>query len=432
MKVFLTKVSLFILPVIVILFINDYIITSGLQKSRYKAYAQWNDIFSGTIDADVIINGDSRAWVFFNPQIIDTTLKVYSYNFGEDSYRFIMQYYRYKTYRKYNKKPKFIIQTVGLNTLNKTENLFNYEQTFPYVSDSNIRKATKHYKSFNKFTYFLPYYRYHRHDKLIKIAHNEFFNKKHYYNQRYKGYHGHDNKWDSKFEKFKKKYPNGKSIKLDTNAVLLFDKFLSECKKEDIYVFLVFPPEYYEAQKYTNNRDSIIAKYKYFSKKYDYEYIDFSADTLSKNINLFYNSQHLNKKGSNLFSIKLSNFIYKFIETNPNILTNFNVKSKYNLNYKFEVNYYSNTRVLTYKTKIKESSFRIIPFFLHIYTKNNHKSKIINKDFHWDMRKGKIEKKDGFWYYSVNLPKISIEKIRTGQTLNKKKIIWEKTLIIKK
>jgi hypothetical protein len=55
------------------------------------------------------------------------------------------------------------------------------------------------------------------------------------------------------------------------------------------------------------NKDSIIAIYTDCAKKYNALFIDSSNDSLSKRKDLFYNSQHLTKKGSELFSLQLAN-----------------------------------------------------------------------------------------------------------------------------
>ncbi len=50
--------------------------------------------------------------------------------------------------------------------------------------------------------------------------------------------------------------------------------------------------------------------YHSFSKKYDIPFLDYSDDTsLTYDTAYFYNAMHLNKKGAELFTLKLANDI---------------------------------------------------------------------------------------------------------------------------
>ena len=50
----------------------------------------------------------------------------------------------------------------------------------------------------------------------------------------------------------------------------------------------------------------IISLYQHFSEKYDIPFLDYSNDELSYSTKYFYNSQHLNRTGAELFTAKLA------------------------------------------------------------------------------------------------------------------------------
>ncbi len=66
------------------------------------------------MSSDVIIQGNSRAVHHIDPKILDSVLYIDSYNLGMDGCSFNLQYARFKIFEKYNKKPKLIIQSVGV------------------------------------------------------------------------------------------------------------------------------------------------------------------------------------------------------------------------------------------------------------------------------------------------------------------------------
>ena len=98
---------------------------------------------------------------------------------------------------------------------------------------------------------------------------------------------------------------------LDDAIINLFDSFLADCKKKDIEVMMFYPPEYFEARTLIRNREQILSIYKRLSEKYDIVFLDYSDDELSYNVEYFYNSQHLNRKGAELFTSKLASDLLK-------------------------------------------------------------------------------------------------------------------------
>jgi hypothetical protein len=120
------------------------------------------------------------------------------------------------------------------------------------------------------------------------------------------GCFGRDWKWDSSFNSFKISNPQGVNNKISKETLSLFDDFLDESVTARSIVFLVNPPSYYESQEYINNYDSILDIYRKYQKKDQVFFLDYSNLDLSRDTLYFYNSQHLNKLGSELFTKRLA------------------------------------------------------------------------------------------------------------------------------
>ena len=394
MKKFIIKVSLFLLPILIVFVLLDTITTKGLKKAEFGNFDVWNDIISGNIDADIIINGDSRAWVHVSTSIIDSSLNSYSYNLGADSYRFNMQNAKFKLYEKYNKKCKFVIQIVGLYTTNLTQNLTEKKQLLPYFDEKIIRDIALEHDNFNEFEIYIPFYKYNKRYKLIEKAINIYFNKKTYKTKKIKGYRGLNRKWDGKFEKFIKANPKGIKIKQSKKIRKEFETYIKYLQDNNIDIIMVYPPELKEAQMYTNNRDEIINYYKYISKTYNIKFIDFSNNYLSNSKKMFYNSQHLNRKGSIIFTKILCDTIKYFSQNgifndNTNkILTHKLTNEISNKNY--SIKFDKKESKIIYKFKQEPGNFRFNKFFIHIYPKDykylpkkRKKYKYNNIAFYW-------------------------------------------------
>src|ERR1700747_729442 len=141
MKKIILRTLLFCLAPVPLLYLLQHIVDTGLRKSRYYYYSEWNDLFNGKINADLVVMGTSRAWVQVSPGILDSMLHLNSYNLGMDGTAFKIQYERFKMYMQHNKKPKYILQEVGYtSTLVKSDQLPVLQQFLPYLNDPIVWK----------------------------------------------------------------------------------------------------------------------------------------------------------------------------------------------------------------------------------------------------------------------------------------------------
>ena len=89
------------------------------------------------------IYGSSRAWLHIDPEIIEDSLDLTSYNFGIDGHNFRLQYLRHLEYLRKNNKPHIILHSIDIFTLQYEHDLFHMEQFLPFMLwNNNIRKYT--------------------------------------------------------------------------------------------------------------------------------------------------------------------------------------------------------------------------------------------------------------------------------------------------
>lgn len=308
MKKYILSILFFALPIIFVMFVADYFISNNHKKNHESPgeIEVWNDIYAGNIDSDIAIYGSSRAWVHINPSILEDSLNLKAYNFGMDGQNFWLQYLRHKEYLKHNKPPKLIILSVDVFSLEKRKDLYELNQFLPYMLwNKNIIKFTSSYNGFTYKDYYFPLLRYG--GKIRKIE--NLLNLEQVDNIevtfRQNGFKGMERKWNDDLAKAKLKMAQYK-IEIDSSSVNLFNQFLIESKENNIKVILVYTPEYIDGQKFVENRNEIIKIYKDFAIKYNLLFLDYSNDDLCKKKELFYNSSHLNKKGADIFTRKLS------------------------------------------------------------------------------------------------------------------------------
>ena len=313
MKRFILKLLLFLSIPLCFLYVLSYIVDTGLKKSKYFYYSEWNDLFNGRINADLLVLGNSRAWVHFSPQILDSMLNLNSYNLGLDGACLNAQLVRFKLYLLYNNKPKYIIQEIGATGSLINGTLPHLQQLYPYLDNSEIWKIVKSSDpSFGVLERYFPLYKYNNELTLIKEGILSNFGKG-VKPTKYKGYEGRKILWDNGFESFVKLYPKGTISKIDSSQFSVLMDYIDFCKKNDIKIIFVTSPTYKEYIPYVLNYTQVIDTITNIANANNIPYLDYTKDTLCNSKEYFYNTNHLNYIGSRLFSIKFANDIKKYI-----------------------------------------------------------------------------------------------------------------------
>jgi len=319
MKHFVKCTILFLFPIFLLAYPIDLYISNYLKKSNdyFGEFEVWNAIYDNKINTDIAIYGSSRAWVGIDPQILADTLHTSVYNLGIDGHNFWLQYLRHLEYLKNNKAPKQIILAVDFGSLQKRKDLYLYEQFLPYMLwNNNVTQYTKSYIGYSYFDYYIPLVRYIGKSSVLKNTLKTILKEKEIPSYRSLGYKGVAKEWTNEFELARTKMKNY-TVEINAASVDLLNTFLSDCKKNNVDVILVYTPEYIDGQKFIKNRQEVIDIYKTYAKKYESLFLDYSKNKINYNKQYFYNATHLNKRGSNLFSKILAHDLLKSQEKTP-------------------------------------------------------------------------------------------------------------------
>jgi len=313
MKKFLLQLVLFLAPLVLLAFVADRYINQTLKTSKTGDYAVWNDILDGKVNSDIVIYGSSRAWLQLNPRIIEDSTGKGVYNLGIDGHNFYMQYLRHDLLLRYNKPPATIILSLDNFTFDKKKDLYNPEQFLPYLDNKEILDATKTYFGFDFYDYKLPLIRYAgQRDALnnaLKIMIKPSLNNM----ARYKGYSGQELIWNNDLDRamaIQKKYVQH----FDSATIQLFDQFLRETRDMKTEIIMVYSPEFIGGQQFVSNRKEVFAIYDSFAHENHIPFFEYSKDNMCLDKDFFYNSQHLNSNGANVFTRKMIRDIKEYRE----------------------------------------------------------------------------------------------------------------------
>ena len=308
LEAFTIRLTHFLLLLCIVACASDFIISRKLKTSNTAAsgeYSTWNDLYNGKIESEIAVYGSSRAVAHINPLIIEDSLKLSCYNLGIDGHNFWMQYFRHIELLKYNEAPKVIVLSLDPTTLTSKGGIFNSDQFLPYMlNDECIRMYATSYNYFSAWDYRVPMVRYFGKDHLILHVLKLFVRSQPDSLARQKGYYGQRLGWNTDLLEARKMLLSYK-VGIDTGAVTLLEKFLRECQGRGMKIIFVYTPQYIEGQQFIENKQSIMDIYRQLGSRHDIPFLDYSSDSICLSKKYFYNSSHLNKAGSELFSRKL-------------------------------------------------------------------------------------------------------------------------------
>ena len=304
MKKFVKGILVFTLSVLFVATISDFAISKGLKRTERGHFYTMNALMNQTMDADVVILGNSRAAGSYNPSVIDTMLHVNSRNLGVSGQPFGVSYLRWQLYHRRNNNPNLLIVNIDFRDLRMVTKGVEKDQYYPYMHDTLV----KPYLDLYGFTWpekHIPMYRYRGDYKLMalglcELLHLRHDQKGHYY----KGYANENTKWEG--QNLNKILSQG-TIKgqCEPQAVQLLEQFLRETQHDSIPVVFVYAPLY---KKLKDNLDETQTRkaYQDLSKKYDIPLLDFSEMDFCSDTSFFINGHHVNQKGANAFTAKLA------------------------------------------------------------------------------------------------------------------------------
>lgn len=298
------------------LYVVQYIVDTGLQKNKNGNYEQWNKIFSGDLNSDIIVLGSSRALVHYDPRIIENYTGFTCYNFGISGGGFLMQNAKWESYLEYNKPPLIAVQNVDLDMLLKDDEIFGKSQFLPYLSERTVADNLKQMDNSIWIENLIPLYKYRGLRSSFILGLKSYFGLIN--NTKSAFYHGYaevNKEWDNSFEEFKSSH---KEIIYSWDKMQFGFNYLrnliQECKNKNIDLILAYAPMYIERQEITPQKETVDSIFSEMAASNNIQFWDYSKDSVCFNKEYFYNSSHLNTKGSKIFSRHFAGDLKKYIE----------------------------------------------------------------------------------------------------------------------
>lgn len=317
---FTRRVLLFALVPLALLFLFEEIVTRGLKRCDGTELKEWNAVLAGRIDADLLILGSSRAWVHVSPAVLDSVLPTKSYNLGMDGCRLPAQLCRYELYRKHHPPPKVLLQVVDCHSLENERTLYMKGQFDPYVDEEAVARLLAEYGVLPWYDARLPFLRYFGSERFVAMGFLETFRIHHFDNGKIRGYRGQDYEWDDWHARFPALWPNPDrpiARGIESEMIARLRGFLRRLHEENCQPFLVYAPEHESTRRYVSNRKEVRSALGRIAAETKTSFLDYSDHPMSRDRSLFYNCQHLNRRGAEGFSSLLARDLAPRLRPSP-------------------------------------------------------------------------------------------------------------------
>lgn len=308
MKKFLLKIFIYSVIILSCCYLLEYIIDEGIKRSSNQLVDDWNKIFTGKINSDIIVLGSSRASGQFNSRILEEKLGYSTYNLGIGGGKIILEEARWNSYLKFNNPPKILIQNIDIFSSRPENGIVSKRQFLPFLSECTVSASLEKIDPNVFYESIIPLYKYRGlYRDVVKGIKCFFYQSQTSTLNESKGYIAAHKKWNNEFDDFKRKYKTRYfAWKKLEEGIGFLKNLVEDCQKRKIRVFLVHAPMYFELQNIMPQKkkfDSVITK---IAQDYCIDFLDYSNDSLCYSKDYFYNGLHLNSHGANLFTQKLA------------------------------------------------------------------------------------------------------------------------------
>lgn len=313
----LGRILLFVLLLVLISFGLHAVISLGLRRITTSKFGAINTWMDGNVNSPIIINGSSRALVQYDPRIIARETGMGAYNLGMNGIQIDVQAGILDAYLSRNKAPVVILQNLEAFSFETTRRgeIYDAGVYVPYLSTSEplyrallaIDPDVWKWRHIPLYGYAVPDMRFTWALGILRWFSYE--GRQDYFD----GFNPRHVQWNQDFESFRHSLSSGVTYRIELEGVAALERCLELAQSHGAAMILVFAPEYYEMQKLEKNRPEVFEQFRELATKYGVEFWDFSDSSLSRDHDYFYNSQHLNARGAELFSEEIARRLRRYL-----------------------------------------------------------------------------------------------------------------------
>jgi len=146
--------------IVVLTFVTNAIITSGLRRIKTSAFGASNQIMEGKVNVQVVITGSSRALAHYDPRTIEAIAGRTAFNLGRNGSQTDMQVAFLKVYLAHNRTPEVVVHNLDAFSFVTTREVYDPVEYTPYLYDHELYDALRKINPNIWKSRYLPLYGY--------------------------------------------------------------------------------------------------------------------------------------------------------------------------------------------------------------------------------------------------------------------------------
>ncbi len=276
---------------LVLLALIDYPFSWIAERSNNVPNEAWRDLIQGTVDASVVVLGNSRSASDFDTYVMDSALGVRSYDLQMKGCSFDRLSYMYELYRKLNRKPDVVLTCMDNWSMSPTMEVPYREQFFPLFHHKEFRETVFPKESFSWGEKYIPMWRWHSYNPISFLV---WYPKK-----TRQGYEPHT------VGGYPFYLPHSDSVYFFENPDTIYpiwESFLEKNNADSVKTVLVFPPLYSKVLYASGHKERMHAVTDSLAARFGAFVLDYDGQSICADSTCFQDYYHLNTKGARAFT----------------------------------------------------------------------------------------------------------------------------------
>jgi hypothetical protein len=300
----------FIVTGFILITLIQYLINFGVKQCKKDHIGKVNLLMGHQIDPQIICFGSSVGEVGFNSRIISKKLKKSVFNSSIDGTSYIQYKGLIEEFADYSKNNELMVFMESYFTFQNPKRVSSLERYIAHLDNDNLYQSLANQQPdlLWKCKY-VPFYQFipvtHVYYKNSIIGWLSLINSNKDIDSLW-GYTPVHRTWEVDQDEFLKKRKTF-IFPLDEEVIKIYTSYLLKLKKKGLKVVIVLPPVFEGLEKYySTDFNPLRNKFKMISAQTGFPFIDFTDSEVFKSKKYFYNFNHLNSVGADLFSTVLA------------------------------------------------------------------------------------------------------------------------------
>lgn len=291
----------------------SWAVKKGLRQSNVDFFGKMNAAGDATKDANIIMVGSSRTLVHLDPAVMDSVTGFKSYNYGLNAVTIRTCYNIIHYALKKQPNAQWVVLNIDYSMFGINADPYQDPYYYPFENDDDSLIMT--YTGAKKWIHQLKLLDISMYDDITKYAAIDgFIRPNRNVAGMYKGYLAHQKRND--FTAPPAAEVQHSNTPFSKEGLTVLQSLIDLCRQKKVRLLLVLAPyaKQYFPDKYIDNFGTVIKSVDSVAQHNNIPFADYTTMPIAADENYFYNVNHLNSAGAEIYSRAVAERIKSYID----------------------------------------------------------------------------------------------------------------------